>query len=149
LFSEFRDLVGLANGKTAEHHMGLFSSYAEVYSSFESFPRGTREGEFFYRLAELEMTTAFPLLLEVFKRFSSLEHRSEREAIMADLESYFVRRTVCQLSTRSYNKVFVDLLQTLKQNNDCSADSIRKFLWKETAEASKWPDDQEFGKSWQ
>lgn len=148
LFSAFRDFVGPVNGKTAEHHMGLFRSYAEVYASFEKFPRDTREGEFFYRLGELEMTTAYPLLLEVFKRFGGLEHRSAREAIMAELESYFVRRTVCQLSTRSYNKVFVDLIQALKQKNDFSVTAIRSHLYAQTAEASRFPDDEEFSKSW-
>lgn len=148
LFSAFRDFVGPANGKTAEHHMGLFRSYAEVYSGFEKFPRDTREGEFFYRLGELEMTTAYPLLLEVFKRFGAPEHRACREAIMADLESYFVRRTICQLSTRSYNKVFVDLIHTLREKNDFSAEAMRDYLLAQTAEASRWPDDDEFSKSW-
>jgi uncharacterized protein with ParB-like and HNH nuclease domain len=148
LFSAFKDFVGNSNGQTAAQHMGMFRSYAEVYAGFEKFPRESREGTFFYRLTELEMTTAYPVLLEVFKRLGGPEHRAEREEIFTTLESYFVRRTVCELTTRSYGKMFVALIKSLKDKNDWSAAGIRSFLAAETADASRWPDDEEFRKAW-
>jgi uncharacterized protein with ParB-like and HNH nuclease domain len=147
LFSAFRDFVITSHDNSAEHQMALFRAYAEVYAGFGKQPAGSFEALFFYRMSELEMSTAFPLLLEVFKKFSGPEYTSEREQILTDLESYFVRRAVCELGTRSYGKVVVSLLQFLKQNG-FSAAKIRNFLIEETSDSSRWPNDEEFGKAW-
>jgi hypothetical protein len=62
---------------------------------------------------------------------------------MTDLESFFVRRAICQLTSKNYNKLVVDMLKSLKQNNDFSAGAIRSFLMAQTSEVGRWPDDKE------
>jgi hypothetical protein len=118
-----------------------------VYEGFEQFPAESREGLFFYRLSELDTTTVFPLLLEVVKRYGTDDKDALRE-IMGDLESFFVRRTVCQLTAKSYNKFVVDLLRELHDANDYSPGRIRAFLLRSQADTTRWPDDEEFRTAW-
>lgn len=148
LFSAYRDFVEESGGRSAAKHMELFSSYADVYESFERFPPDSREGLFFYRLEQLDTTTVFPLLLEVIRRYSASEHREELHQILGDLESFFVRRAICELTAKNYNKLVVELLKELHNTNDFSAAAIRTFLVKQESEVSRWPSDEEFKKAW-
>jgi hypothetical protein len=147
LFSKFRDYVGLTNGNTAARHMALFRSYADVYRGFDRFPPNSQEAVFIRRLDQLDTTTAYPLLLEAFKRFPGADSSEELGQIMHDLESYFVRRTVCELTTKGYNRVFVELIKGLDATS-FSAPNVRTLLLEQTAEASRWPDDEEFRRAW-
>jgi hypothetical protein len=148
LFSTFRDFVVQANGDTVSKHMGAFRSYSDVYRTFDSYPPNSREALFFYRLEQLDTTTVYPLLLELFKRFSGADSKEELEQIIVDLESYFVRRSVCELTTKNYNRLFVDVIKTLKEKNDFSASALRRVLFDGKAETSLWPSDQQFSTAW-
>ena len=148
LFSAFKDFVGESNGTTAGKQLATFRAYADVYKSFDSFSEDSPEELFFYKLDALDISTAHPLLLEVFKRFNHAEHREQLEQVLTDLESYFIRRTVCELTTKNYNKFFVDLLKRCAEKDEYSPAMIRSLLLAETAETTRWPDDAEFAKAW-
>jgi hypothetical protein len=141
-----KNLVALPD-QSASKQLISFRSYADVYRRFDSSPKGSRESQFFYRLSQLDISTVHPLLLEVFKRFSGPEGLESREQILSDFESYFVRRTICELTTKNYNRFFVDMIKRLNELNDFSAAAIRKMLLAESAETSRWPDDEEFGRA--
>ena len=148
LFSAYRDWIVEDKSGSAADHMRLFASYADVYESFEKFAPDSREGLFFYRLEELDTTTVLPLLLEVVKRYNAPEHGEELRQILGDLESFVVRRTVCELTAKHYNRFFVDLLRELHNVNDFSASPIRRFLLRQESVISRWPTDDEFHKAW-
>jgi uncharacterized protein with ParB-like and HNH nuclease domain len=147
LFSNFRDYVISNDGQTIAKQMATFRAYSDIYRKFEEFPEGSRENVFFYRLDQLETTTVFPVLLEVFKRYAGLECQDEREQIMTDLESYFVRRTVCELTTKSYNRVFADMIRAIEKDG-FSSSAIRSYLVEKTEDANRWPTNAEFSKAW-
>ena len=117
LFSVFRAFVGASNGTAVGKQLATFRAYADVYKQFDSFPEDSPGEVFFYRLETLDITTAHPVLLEVFKRLGGAEHREQLEQILSDLESYFIRRTVCELTTKSYNRLFVDMLRSLAEKD--------------------------------
>jgi uncharacterized protein with ParB-like and HNH nuclease domain len=145
LFSAFSDYVGNSD---AARQMASFRHYADVYRTMDELEPSTREGMFIYRLDQLDTTTFFPLLLEVFKRFRNTEQRPEFEAILLDLESFLVRRTVCELTTKNYNELVVRLIKQLRGTNDFSSSAIRAFLQDQTADTSRWPADDEFRNAW-
>lgn len=147
LFTTFRDFVG-NGGSDAAKHMAAFRHYADVYRCMDELEATSREGLFIYRLDQLDTTTFFPLLLEVFKRYRNTEHRHEFEQILTDVESYLVRRAVCELTTKNYNELVVRLVKNLRGLNDFSSIPIRSFLLEQTADTSRWPDDEEFQTSW-
>lgn len=145
LFPTFKDFAVGAD-LSVEDHLARFHSYSETYRSFSSFPRSTPEGTFFYRLETLDVTTVYPLLLEVFQRLGGAGAAGERRQILTDIESFLVRREVCRLATRSYNRVFLDALERMKA--DFSAATLRAFLLEREGDNARWPDDKEFKAAW-
>jgi hypothetical protein len=150
MFLDYKDFVNSRNGTRASEHMQHFNSYAEVYESFDAFPSNSREGLFFYRLDQMDTSTVLPLLLEVFKRNSSSTGQSERDRILVTLESFLVRRAVCGLTAKNYNRFFAQLVTKLRNSSDdFSSAAIQQQLLSEKADTQRWPDDSEFSTAWQ
>ena len=147
LFSTFRDYVVSNDGQPIAKQMALFRSYSDVYREFEEFPADSREELFFYRLEQLDTTTVFPILLEIFKRYAGADHNDELRQVIVDLESFLVRRAICELTTKNYNRLVVDIIKAVDRNS-FSAAAIRNFLLDQTADTSRWPSDEEFGEAW-
>jgi uncharacterized protein with ParB-like and HNH nuclease domain len=150
LFTTFRDFVGNGDADAAKQ-MATFRHYADVYHDMDEVQEldpTSREGIFIYRLNQLDIATFFPLLLEVFKRYCNTEHRQEFEQILTDIESYLVRRTVCELTTKNYNELIVRLIKHLRSAESFSSASIRSFLLEQDSDTSRWPDDEEFRTCW-
>ena len=149
LFAAYKDFVQRTDRQNAESHMERFRSYADVYRTFDAYPQDSREGVFFYRLDQMDTTTVFPLLLEVFNRYGGDEgDPDELHQILDDLESFLVRRAVCELTTKNYNRLFVDMCKTFQASDDFSANAVRTFLLEQTADTSRWPADEKFRTSW-
>jgi uncharacterized protein with ParB-like and HNH nuclease domain len=147
LFTVFRDYVkdsGIPTAKQLEN----FRAYAKVYWSFGGFSDDTQEGLFFYRLEQLDTTTVYPLLLEVFRTENLENNRDDVLRVCRVLESYFVRRTICELSTRNYNRIFLDLIKKLREQKDFSSAAISRALVEHTADFAKFPTDEEFKQAW-
>lgn len=148
MFLEYRDLVESRDGTNPSEHMEHFRAYADVYESFDNFKSESREGVFFDRLKELDVGTAHPLLLEVVKRYGGSKEDT-LEQILVDLESFFVRRAVCALTPKNYNRFFAQTVANLRSHNDdFSASAIRRVLIAETADTQRWPNDEEFRDAW-
>lgn len=125
MFLDYKDLVNTRNGARAEEHLQHFGSYADVYESFDAYPADSVEGLFFYRLDEMDTTTVFPLLLEVFKRHPGPTDQAEHNRILVDLESFLVRRAVCGLTTKNYNRFFAQLVARLHASNSAFSFPVR------------------------
>lgn len=148
VFRAFREFVAEADSLNAAQHMAQFSSYAGVYRGFDQAEPNSREELFFYRLEQMDTTTVFPMLLEIFKRNNTPDLRPGLLQILVDLESFFIRRAVCELTPKNYNRFFVDLIKEAREKDDFTAAYIRALLLKQTAEISRWPDDKEFKEAW-
>lgn len=64
------------------------------------------------------------------------------------LESYLIRRSVCGLTPKNYNKLFIDLLTTVLESNKKFNDAVKEFLLSKTDDTTRWPDDEEFYHAW-
>ena len=132
------------SGTPAAEHLEDFHAYGDVYRRFFTAPPGSPEGLFLHRLEALDTTTVYPLLLEVFTRLGDAP--SERRQILTDLESYLVRRGVVRLTTKGYNRIFLEALDQMA--GDFSAATFRHFLLTREGDTSRWPDDDEFRSAW-
>jgi hypothetical protein len=96
------------------------------------------------RIAVWDASPTHPLALKIAA--SGLDEYGQRE-IFDCIESYLVRRAVCGLSRKNYNKVFA---QQLKKLMGASPDpkSFREFLAEASGDGSRWPRDDEFRQSW-
>lgn len=95
-------------------------------------------------LDRFDISTAYPLLLHLTE--SGLD--DEQWATCSRLlESYFLRRAVCGLTTKNYNRVFLGLTRQLRRDGT-SVDAIARFLSELKGESTEWPSDQAFRHAW-
>jgi uncharacterized protein with ParB-like and HNH nuclease domain len=95
-------------------------------------------------LEAYDIRTVYPLLLAVMD--AGLDE-VEWDEISRVLESYLLRRAVCNLGTKNYNRIFLSLTKNL-QKDGCSAKLLRELLLAQTGESSVWPDDPAFREAW-
>ena len=149
LFNTFRQYVKNHPEIDPATYMEGLHRYGLLYQQFYTYSPETREGLFFQRIQALETTTIYPLLLIVFDKLGKPEHDKQRRAILTDLESFLVRRMVCELGTKNYNNL---ALEAVKLFSDCEPtqlqSGIREFLQSQTINISRWPDDNEFWEAW-
>lgn len=148
LFDRFKVFFRTTNGHCAAKHMAMFRAYADAYRGFDAYPRNSREELFFYRLREMDISTLHPLMLEICLRYAAPGDQAKRVQVMQDIESFLVRRMVCELTPKNYNRFFSDLINKARKADDFSPQFFRSVLLAETAEASLWPSDDAFRESW-
>ncbi len=146
LYTGYRDYALGPNASSPEDRIKTFKKYGKIY-------RGIIEGHqkpairtFLDRLKIMDIATAYPLLL---KLFDVLDQRTDLlTEVLSDMESFLVRRMICRLSTRGYNRLFVDLIAMVNGPPDQIPEKIRNSLLTRTAEFDRWPSDDEFKKAW-
>ena len=94
---------------------------------------------FAYRWKAMQAAVVTPVLLWLLS--SEVEPGQTSMALKA-LESYLVRRMVCRMTTRGYNRVFVDLLRRLEKAGPATAgNTVVGFLGEREAYGTIWPND--------
>ena len=90
------------------------------------------------------MSTAYPALLSMLDTELG---ESDWNQISSTLESYLVRRAVCNLTTKNYNRVFLGLIRYLSQNGS-NFDNVGLYLTGLTGDSVEWPSDEVFLHAW-
>ena len=121
--------------------------YGKVFQRLISSHKDSRIALFLKRLAIIDTVTVYPFLLESFRRYDQAGNLSELHNICSALESFLIRRMICGLTTKNYNRIFLELLSYCENNNGVSYVSMRDFLKKSDGDSVRWPSDDEFRKS--
>lgn len=133
-----------AEHKTATLQLQVLNSYAAAYRSFiEALPT-TPIGWFGSQISTWDASPAHSLALTIA---TSPLPPDEQHVIFKDLVSYIVRRAICGLSNKSYNKVFPSLLKRTRKEYITPA-RVREALNANSGDASRWPTDHEFMRAW-
>ena len=91
-----------------------------------------------------DIRTAYPLLLTL------LDFRIDEAqwaAVSVALESYLLRRAVCNLTTKNYNRTFLSLTRAMRREGATSERLVRLLLELE-GESGEWPTDEAFAEAW-
>lgn len=96
-------------------------------------------------LEAFDVSTVIPPLLHVLN--VGLPSDELRE-LGRYIESYIVRRAVCGLTAKNYNRTFLALTKHL-QSHEASAESVASYLQSLTGDSSVWPSDAQFWSAWQ
>lgn len=94
-------------------------TYAELYRRFPDenrlaqFKHGDAEERAFYTFDNLSISTVYPLLLFLYSELKDSREEAIRCASL--IESYVVRRMLCRLTSKNYNKFFISVVRGLKQ----------------------------------
>jgi hypothetical protein len=141
VFRRFRAYVR-SGKRTVEEILQDLKRYAAVYDKFADYPIGTDEERFFHVLAVTETTTATPLLLWLFGLPDGALDVSERTRALQALESWLMRRTICRLTSKNYNRLFLQLLDVVRESPPGQAGRvIVDWLKDQTGVNAEWPKD--------
>lgn len=114
--------------------------YGQTYRRLEETSGHTPEEQtFLYRWHTLQAGVFTPLLLELF---AAVDGQSNRVRALRALESFLVRRTVCRMTTKDYNRLTQEILSRLAGQSDHADQIIIDFLAGQTADAREWPSDE-------
>ena len=143
LYPVFRRLMEGRTGISVEQMVAEFAGDASVYDSFDQQPLGSRARLFFERLAVLDVSTIYPLLLFLFRQSPEVLPAWRRDRALEVLESWLVRRMLCRFTIKSYNRYFLDLLQAVQRSPERSDEVLRDELISASGDSNRWPDDEQ------
>lgn len=107
-----------------------------------------KKGDSIYSLVTFldafDVRTSYPLLLAML---DAQIDEAQWQAISKILESYLLRRAVCGLTTKNYNRVFLTLTRNLRRDG-VTAENLGKQLAAQTGDSAEWPSDAAFGEAW-
>lgn len=149
LFGEFRDWRD-SHPQKIEALLADLKAYSGVFQSLVQ-PKGNdRAALLAKRLRALDNSTVYPVLLYLMSVPVERLSVASRDQILADIESWLVRRFVCQLTNKNYNRFFVALLGKLKKAPADAdlAEVARAELMRSRDVTTRWPSDSEFEAAW-
>ncbi|PJI30912.1 DUF262 domain-containing protein [Acinetobacter pseudolwoffii] len=146
LFKEYKNLI---KGKSKDELAVLIKDLKEHAVVYRAIPDGIDlkslaykeyKKRFFQIVSEFEITTIMPLMLYIMKQ---VQDESELEKILAVLESYIARRTICKLTTKNYNNLFLGLLIEVKKWNEITSKKLLEKLLTYTEDTNIFPSDDQ------
>lgn len=141
LFPAFRKFLDRTDLTTKEI-LQNFDYYASIYEELTEPDKQSREGVFLQRLDVLDTTTPFPVLLWIFGQ-EGIPSDQRVKAVEA-IESWLMRRMLCRLTSKNYNKIFIELLEELKVTEDEDVgDIVVAFFQSKDGESDYWPTDDD------
>ena len=92
------------------------------------------------QLGVLDVTTAYPLIFVIAASDASEEKKSSLYSLIV---SYIVRRMICGLTAKNYNKVFPSIATELRKEGASLVVGVAAFAALK-GETQRFPDDEEF-----
>jgi hypothetical protein len=146
LFQEYRQWIkGAERYPRVSAELEDLNKYAGIFRGFLVPDLDTRVGRFAARLRALDTSTVYPLLLGLVG-----EHQvppAELDGIVVDLESFLVRRMICDRTNKNYNRLFLLFLRELAKVGPSRA-AFQQLLLAQEGDAGDWPDDAAFRRGW-
>lgn len=100
----------------------------------------------FGRFADaFDVSTAMPLVVYLA---TSPEVGIDLPRALAILESYILRRDICGLTTKGYNRLFVGIIDKLREAGPDKVAALIDYLSARTADTDRWPSDNEWQQAW-
>ncbi|SDR53894.1 Uncharacterized conserved protein, contains ParB-like and HNH nuclease domains [Rhizobiales bacterium GAS113] len=168
LFREFRSWRD--GDKTAlEPFLEELKIYATHFRRLVEPTGQERIAIFARRMRTLDTSTVYPLLLRLSAISADSFSAESLDQVVADIESWLIRRLFCNLTNKNYNKFFLALLGKIESVLDSAAEeptaaqtddghvqrlgpaivqAVRAELLRSSDPTLRWPDDSEFRAAW-
>ena len=147
LYAAYEDFVKQNPDVCATDRLKLLQTYAGIFRKLENEEGPPRFAKLLSRLKSMDIATALPLLMALSAKLA--KRPNDLDAAALDLESFLVRRLVCRLSTRGYNRLFVELTNAVQNVDvDLIIPTLRAQLLGGSAEHNRWPLDAAFKEAW-
>lgn len=92
-----------------------------------------------------DVSTVLPLVLYLATEANLGDQLKKALSI---LKSYILRRDICGLTTKNYNKHFVSLIPKLREATINQVDFLRVNLSERSSDIDRWPNDEEWMTAW-
>jgi uncharacterized protein with ParB-like and HNH nuclease domain len=145
LYQDFKDWWAAAP-RNVEAELEALKLVSGYFQSFIEPDTTDFAATFYSRLRAIDTSTVYPVLLSVLEEWGDPDYEEVRR-IFRSLESYLVRRMVCTLTAKNYNRVFLTLLRELHKSG-YTADVVDAHLGGLDGESVRWPTDDEFKGAW-
>lgn len=145
LFSEYKAFLKQRRFGNVKDELLELSSFGAIYKILIERDTNNPLGSFGQRLQLWDLTTVFPIVLKIWFR-EDLDEVSKQN-MLEILLSFIVRRAVCNLTPKNYNKLFLAALTSLN-GAGWGVGQLTSFLLRQTADSARWPRDEEFQRHW-
>ena len=151
LFSEYKAFVKVQATKSDGGYESVAAelqdlvAYGKVYRRLLERDSSDPLGQFAKLLHPWDVTTVYPLVLRLW--IEDVLDEDDKKKCLSILLTFIVRRAVCGLTTKNYNKFFLSVLRHLEAKG-FSCESLVTFLIGQTSESARFPTDREFERSW-
>lgn len=142
LFARFRELFGQDAQPPVEDVVAEFVQDSEVFRGFDDWQEGSIEHRFFRRLTTLDTSTAFPLILLIMRQPVEILTPERRQRALRVIESWLVRRGICRLTPKNYNRYFIELTAAVRDDLAAADDVLLQKLANADADTNTWPRDE-------
>jgi uncharacterized protein with ParB-like and HNH nuclease domain len=140
VYFTLKDRVGQSDALNALKDIATFAGYYKNFITPESEP-DTQLRNALARLKRLEVTTAYPFLLNCYHDYAQGQiSADDLLGILQTIENYVIRRFICNVPTSQLNKIFPLLYHQAQLKTPLGlADGVRSVL-----QSRGYPKDAEF-----
>lgn len=150
LFSEYKAFLAPRKHSSAprfpdvESELKTLSAYGKAYREILERASTSMLSNFSRRLLPWDVTTAYPLVLRVWK--SDMDD-CEKQSCLDIILSYIVRRAICELTAKNYNRFFLSAVAYLEKHG-WTQHIFERFFMEQTSDTAKLPSDDDFRHAW-
>lgn len=120
---------------------------SELFHALVLPDRTTRLGRFAHNLRALDTSTAMPVVLLLGERLGS--ESPEFNDCLTYIESYIVRRAICGMTSKAYNRIFPGLVSAIAESVSNPLTALVQYLdGLEDGVTQQWPTDAMFRNAW-
>jgi hypothetical protein len=143
LYAAYKDYVA-NNSLCAKDQLIYLKNIALFYQKMISACGNDPISKFGRRVSCWDASTTHAIALKIA---TSRHSESIQDDMYNCIVSYFVRRAVCGLTTKNYNKIFLGLIKKFC-DQDVKFETLYIYLSSLEGDASRWPRDDEFKRAW-
>lgn len=107
--------------------------------------KGDPIGDFGRFADAFDVSTAMPLVVYLATEANLGE---DLPRALDALKSYILRRDLCGLTTKNYNRLFVGIIDRLRTSEGGKVDTLTSYLSSRQSDTDRWPDDTEWRHGW-
>lgn len=122
---------------TVAEELDVLLTHAATYEEMERQPKTGLLSRIAGILRTWDLSTFHPLILAIHAKTIEDEQKTK---LFTLIESYIVRREICGLTTKNYNKVVTGFVKQVRDAND-PVGALQKHLAELTGDASRMPAD--------
>ncbi|MER5358426.1 DUF262 domain-containing protein [Streptomyces sp. NPDC002785] len=142
LFVDFKKWLTESGAQAADIIRDI-RHYADTYQAMHKLPMTDPTAQLLDRMQATSTATPWPVLL--YLHATEAVPPEQRHIAANAIDSFLMRRAICAMTTKDYNRLFVQVLADAQVSDPTQAgNAVAQSLLGQTADARLWPSDGDF-----